>query len=80
MNWEDGREPRERFFQYLCSFCGMSHTEKELIEWQIQHLSDIPLEKMRHVLRNIYRYFNLQLSLLQGSINEQISSKKEKTP
>lgn len=78
MHWEDAREPRDRFFHYLCSFCGSHHEEKDLLEWQVQHLSDIETEKLRYVIRNIYKYFKLQLTLLQQSNNEHFSSLQKK--
>jgi hypothetical protein len=65
MSSEDAREPHDRVFEYVCKFCALPHDEKALLDWQIQHISNIKTEKLRFVIKNIYKYFELQLSLLK---------------
>lgn len=77
MYWSDHRLPKDEFHSILCIFCAKSHNEKDLIDWQIQHINNIETEKLKYVMRNLYKYFTLQISLLDERINEHNRPTKE---
>ena len=79
MDWADHRLPKDERHSVLCIFCVKTHTESELINWQIQHINNIETEKLRYVIKNLYRYFTLQISLLEERINEHNNAEEEET-
>lgn len=80
MRWSDHRLPIDEFHSILCYFCAKSPTERELISWQIQQINYIETEKLKYVIKNLYRYFTLQTSLLEERINEHLYTDKETEP
>lgn len=78
MRWSDHRLPLDEFHMMVCFFCVKDHTEKELINWQMQQINNIETEKLRYVIKNLYRYFTFQITLLEERINEYHESRKEK--
>lgn len=79
MKWADHRLPKEEFHSILCYFCAKHPEEKELISWQIQQINNIETEKLKYVIKNLYRYFTLQISLLEERINEHNNAEEEET-
>jgi len=70
MNWEDGTEPKERFCQPLCMFCSGRHNEKELLNWQMDHIKEINPPDLPVVIKHFYRYVERELSKLVGRPND----------
>lgn len=71
MNWEDSTKPLEMLSQPLCIFCSQPHTEKELLNWQMDHLAAISKKDFILVLRNFYRYVENELNSLREVVYEQ---------
>jgi len=70
MRWNDHRIPLDEFHSTVCYFCAKGPSEKELIEWQISQINNIETEKLKYVIKNLYRSLTLQISLLEERINE----------
>ncbi len=68
LTWEDEKDPHEKICHPLCSFCSMSHSQKELLNWQIDHLENIPSHRFLHILRHLYRFVELELKLLKEKL------------
>ena len=68
MRSEDQNEPRERLTQPLCVFCSGKHTEKELLNWQMDHIKDIDRDDLPTVIKHFYRYTEKELNKLKGEI------------
>lgn len=66
--WKDDKYPHDNIFHPLCSFCSLSHTQKELLNWQMDHLEDINPEKFPKLLRHFYRFVELEIKLLKEKI------------
>ena len=64
LNTEDDLAPKDMISTPLCIFCSTKHTEKELINWQMDHLKDIDEKFFPIVIRNFYRYVERQLKNL----------------
>jgi hypothetical protein len=64
MNWEDESSPKQMVSTPLCIFCSTKHNEKELINWQMDHLKNIDSKYFPIVIRNFYRYVERQLKNL----------------
>lgn len=73
MQWEDELKPLEAFTEPTCVFCSHPHTQKELLNWQIDHLENISPTKFPFILRYLYRFFDQKISLLE----EKYEQKKE---
>lgn len=73
MRWEDSKEPKERLTQPLCVFCSGKHTEKELLNWQMDHIKDISTDDLPTVLKHFYRYVERAINNLQGEIHDYTS-------
>jgi hypothetical protein len=73
LKWKDEKYPDDLICHPLCSFCSISHTQKELINWQMNHLEDINPDKLPNILRHFYRFVDLELKIL----NEKIDKNKE---
>jgi len=69
MNWADNVEPVKKLSTPLCIFCSSKHTEKELINWQMDHLENIFPKHFPRIIRNFYRYVERNINILY-SINE----------
>lgn len=70
MRWEDSTHPLEMLTQPLCVFCSSSHTEKELLNWQVDHIKDISPDDLPYITRHLYRYVERALKTLQEEIYE----------
>lgn len=70
MGWKDDIEPLNRLTQPLCIFCSSKHTHKELLNWQMEHLQQIDVKHFPSVLRNFYRYTELEIDLLKEKLYE----------
>lgn len=64
LHWDDDLEPKEKLSHPLCIFCSSKHTQKELLNWQMDHLKDIDPKHFPLVLRHFYRYVENQLNIL----------------
>ena len=76
MAWSDLMKPIEMLSMPLCIFCSCRHTEKELLNWQMDHLKEIPSKHFPVVLRNFYRYVEGKLNIIE----ERLHDKQEKDP
>lgn len=84
MKWKDSRSPKDEFHVILCSFCGSPHQEFDLLNWQMDHLENIDIEKHQYVIRNFFRYVTNRMSIFEEKLYEHSSScqkeeKKDKT-
>jgi len=70
INWEDGEHPLEKLCQPLCVFCSTKHTEKELLNWQMEHFKDIFPAHFPAVIRHFYRYVERSIKNLQEELYE----------
>ena len=70
MNWRDTSEPKEMMSHPLCVFCSGKHTQKELLNWRMDHLKDIPLSHYPDVLRHFYKYIDHELKLIREKLHE----------
>ena len=81
MHWEDALEPKSQISQPLCVFCSGKHTEKELLNWQMDHIKDISSDDLPIVIKHFYRYIERAINNLQGEmyvITRSKSSTREK--
>lgn len=76
--WEDKEFPLDNTCHPLCSFCSGSHTQKELLDWQINHIENINIQRFPKLLRHLYRFFELELNLLREKFDETENKKTEK--
>lgn len=65
LSWSDSLQPVDNIFFPLCKFCSLPHEQKDLLNWQIQHLENINKEKLIYIFRNFYRYFINELDVLK---------------
>lgn len=70
LQWKDDKEPMDNIFHPLCAFCSIRHSQKELLNWQMNHIDDINPAKLTHVLRHFYRFVELQLKLIEEKIHD----------
>jgi len=68
MQWQDSAEPLNNIYHPLCSFCSIPHTQKELLNWQVDHIDHISEKKQRVVFRYFYRFVELELKTLKEKI------------
>ncbi len=68
---KDDVEPLERLSHPLCVFCSSKHTQKELLNWQMDHLKEIDPKHFPVVLRHFYKYVENQLTTLEERFNDQ---------
>lgn len=73
MEWEDDIEPLDRRSCPTCIFCSGKHTQKELLNWQIDHLESISPKNFHLVFRHFYRYVESKLNIIVEKINEEDS-------
>ena len=73
--WKDEKEPLELYCYPLCHFCSAPHSQKELLNWQMNHLNDLNPDKSNKLLSHFYRYIELELTILKEMIYEKYSSK-----
>lgn len=76
LQWKDEKEPFNNLFHPLCTFCSLKHSQKELLNWQMNHIEDLNPEKLFQLLRHFYRFVELELKLLEDKLNDYIT----KTP
>ncbi len=70
LQWKDEKEPSDNIYHPLCPFCSISHSQKELINWQMDHIENINPKKLTHLLRHFYRFVDLELKLLKEKLYE----------
>ena len=70
LQWKDQKEPLDNIFHPLCPFCSLSHSQKELLNWQMDHIEDINPKKLLHLLRYFYRFVELELNILKEKLHE----------
>lgn len=66
---EDDKSPIDLICHPLCIFCSLSHTQKELLNWQMDHIEDINPKSIKKVLRHFYRFVNNELEILKEKVN-----------
>ena len=70
LQWKDGIVPLERLSHPTCIFCSGNHTQKELLNWQMNHLEDIDPKFFALILRHFYAYVNQILKTLEERVDE----------
>lgn len=70
MRSEDSTPPLELLTQPLCVFCSSSHTQKELLNWRMDHIDSIDREDLGTVLRNFYRYVESEINHLKEQLHD----------
>lgn len=68
MQWQDKAEPLNNIYHPLCIFCSLPHTQKELLNWQMDHIDHISLAHQTMVIRYFYRYVELELKTLKEQL------------
>ena len=68
LTWEDELQPIEQISNPLCIFCSSKHTEKELLNWQMDHLENISKKHFILVIRRFYRYVENEIKICQERI------------
>lgn len=71
--WEDETKPRELLTYPTCVFCSQSHTQKELLNWQMNQITNLNPNKFPQILSYIYRYFDNKIK----EIEEKYEKKKD---
>lgn len=71
MQWKDTLDPQEQLSHPLCIFCSGRHTQKELLNWQMDHLETIDPKHFPLVIRHFYRYVENTLKTLDDKIYDQ---------
>ncbi len=72
IQWKDSKDPQDNTFYPLCSFCSLSHTQKELLNWQMDHIENISDKNLRKLLRHFYRYVELELKIIKDKIHDKL--------
>jgi hypothetical protein len=49
----------------LCVFCSGRHTQRELINWQMDHINDISLKDYGNVISHMYKALDGEINLLK---------------
>lgn len=70
LQWKDQKQPLDNIFHPLCSFCSLRHSQKELLNWQMDHLENLNPKKLTHLLRHFYRFVELELKILKEKFDE----------
>ena len=71
LGWKDEIEPLQILSHPLCVFCSTKHTQKELLNWQMDHLKQIDMKHFPIILRHFYKYIDNQLTTLEERFNAQ---------
>lgn len=77
----DDIEPHTQITCPLCVFCSSSHTQKDLLNWQMSHLKDIPTKHHVLVIKHYYFYMDNEIKkiyTLIEDINRKISEREER--
>ena len=77
LKWKDAQEPMELKCEPLCSFCSLKHTQKELLNWQADHIENLETSKICLVIKHMYRYFELELTKLKEEVHEKRNEGKK---
>lgn len=79
LQWEDQVEPTYKKCSPLCIFCSGKQTEKELLNWQMDHINDLNQNKINIVFTRFYRYVEKEMKNLAEICDEcQKNSKKDR--
>ena len=70
MCWEDEVQPTYKLCMPLCVFCSGKHTQKELLNWQMDHIDQLNQSKINIVIRNFYRYVEKEMKNLAEEVYE----------
>ena len=70
LQWKDSVKPLDRLSTPLCIFCSGKHTQKELLNWQMDHLDNIDPKYFPLVLRYFYRYVENTLKTWDDRIHD----------
>lgn len=77
MQWKDDLEPQERLSHPLCVFCSSKHTQKELLNWQMDHLETIDPKHFPLVIRHFYRYVEHTVKSLDDKLYDQAQQSRQ---
>lgn len=66
MSWEDKQEPLSQMTHPLCVFCSGKHTQKELLNWRMDHLEEIKPKHFPSIIRHMYRYFENEIKTIKA--------------
>lgn len=70
LSWQDSSLPLEQVCTPLCIFCSGKHTQKELLNWQIDHLTDIDPKHLHTILKKMYKFYNQKFEDLERKMDE----------
>ena len=62
---KDSEHPIDMVCTPLCVFCSSNHNQKELLNWQMNQIKNIPAEHFPLVLRHFYRYVESEINNLK---------------
>lgn len=65
---EDDVHPLNFVSHPLCVFCSTKHTQKELLNWQMDHLENIAQKHVHKIIRHLYKYFENEIKTIQVDI------------
>lgn len=65
LTWKDVKEPIDLLCYPTCSFCSLPHSQKELLNWQMNQLDDINPNKLNKLISHFYRYVELELKTIK---------------
>lgn len=76
LEWKDSSEPLNNICYPLCPFCSLKHSQKELLNWQMDHIENLNKSKLPKLYRHFYRFVELEINLLKDKLNDQICKKE----
>ena len=74
--WKDENHPVDKICFPLCSFCSLTHTQKELLNWQMNHIENINPKKFSQLFRHFYRFVELELKIIKEKMCEMHGTRK----
>lgn len=69
LQWQDSIKPLDLKCMPTCVFCSLDHTQKELLNWQSDHIEDLNPKKTPLFMRHLFRYFEGEINSLREEIN-----------
>lgn len=78
LQWKDDQNPRDRKCTPLCVFCSLKHTQKELLNWQSDHIENLDPSKIPLVFKYMFRYFELEIANLREEFYDERKKRDNK--
>ncbi len=77
----DDCQPHTKISHPLCVFCSGKHTQKELLNWQFNHLNEIPAKHHPLILKHFYLYMDNELKNIYNKLEDiiRLVNDKKKT-